>query len=633
MKVFIDTTSWAIKEIVKETPVVSGNNYVDTIRVLYNTNPNDADSINFYPTINVLKPNNRKVGALNFDTASPSYPLTYEDDDGNTWYYYDFTLSSDNGVLNTSGKFQVTITTNLYTYGTTTITGQRNCNIQFMVNEAVVNDDNNILILGDDPDDVVANMYALCQALSTAVAALSNSKADRNNTSQTIAANLLKIATIKGNTTNASIYFDDDADALYLRSPSTSQYIKIDDDGISLVGNGDFKIANWLFAASTLKAATDAPITFKSYNDDSYMKIEDDGFEWVYGDYKITFDSSYVAMYDISNNNQLMFKLENNKLTFASGYFTGDEVKSTNGSLILSDQTGNAYETLDDGDYELDVIDSTDGHNVYIYAYKGNYEIEVTGDEGTTTFSITGSGVYANDIKLIDKNYLESITINGYPLSGEIELDKSDVGLGNVDNTSDANKPISTATANALALKVAIADIVNVLTSTSTTAPLSAYQGKILADRLAILETLVGSDDTDLDTIQEIVNYIKSNKSVIDTLSSSKIAYTDIVDNLTSALANKPLSANQGVVIKALIDAIVDGTTTVGNATNATNATNDGEGNEITETYLNRTDAFASSMIEVSDYNEAAGTIQLTYNSGGVTVDYDDDTGIVTFTY
>lgn len=46
-------------------------------------------------------------------------------------------------------------------------------------------------------------------------------------------------------------------------------------------------------------------------------------------------------------------------------------------------------------------------------------------------------------------------TIEGQSLlgSGNIDLTKSDVGLGNVDNTSDANKPISTATQTALNLK------------------------------------------------------------------------------------------------------------------------------------------------------------------------------------
>lgn len=47
-----------------------------------------------------------------------------------------------------------------------------------------------------------------------------------------------------------------------------------------------------------------------------------------------------------------------------------------------------------------------------------------------------------------------SRTIAGKALTGDITLAKGDVGLGNVDNTSDANKPISTATQNALDAKV-----------------------------------------------------------------------------------------------------------------------------------------------------------------------------------
>lgn len=45
-------------------------------------------------------------------------------------------------------------------------------------------------------------------------------------------------------------------------------------------------------------------------------------------------------------------------------------------------------------------------------------------------------------------------TINGYPLNSNLTLNKGDVGLGNVDNTSDINKPISTATQTALDGKV-----------------------------------------------------------------------------------------------------------------------------------------------------------------------------------
>ena len=47
-----------------------------------------------------------------------------------------------------------------------------------------------------------------------------------------------------------------------------------------------------------------------------------------------------------------------------------------------------------------------------------------------------------------------STTVNGHALTGDITISKSDVGLGNVNNTSDLNKPISTATQTALDDKV-----------------------------------------------------------------------------------------------------------------------------------------------------------------------------------
>lgn len=49
-------------------------------------------------------------------------------------------------------------------------------------------------------------------------------------------------------------------------------------------------------------------------------------------------------------------------------------------------------------------------------------------------------------------------TVAGKALSANITLAKADVGLGNVDNTSDANKPVSTAQAAAINAKVGSAN-------------------------------------------------------------------------------------------------------------------------------------------------------------------------------
>lgn len=68
--------------------------------------------------------------------------------------------------------------------------------------------------------------------------------------------------------------------------------------------------------------------------------------------------------------------------------------------------------------------------------------------------------------------------------------------------------------------------------------------------------TLLDSDDESLDQMSEIVTYIKSNRSLIDAITTSKVSVDDIVDNLTTSLSNKPLSAKQGVALKSLFDEV-----------------------------------------------------------------------------
>lgn len=71
------------------------------------------------------------------------------------------------------------------------------------------------------------------------------------------------------------------------------------------------------------------------------------------------------------------------------------------------------------------------------------------------------------------------------------------------------------------------------------------------------LNALADSDDDTLDQMSEVVAYIKSNKALIDAITTQKVNVADIIDNLTTNVGNKPLSASQGVKLKGLIDAIV----------------------------------------------------------------------------
>lgn len=137
------------------------------------------------------------------------------------------------------------------------------------------------------------------------------------------------------------------------------------------------------------------------------------------------------------------------------------------------------------------------------------------------------------------------------------KVDKSQVGLSNVDNTSDVNKPVSTDQAAAIAeAKKAGTDAQAALTTHNTST--DAHNDlrldlKALSDRI---NAALDSDDTTLDELSEIVAYIKSNKSLIDAITTSKVNVADIVNDLATNVANKPLSAAQGVALKKLIDDI-----------------------------------------------------------------------------
>ena len=75
--------------------------------------------------------------------------------------------------------------------------------------------------------------------------------------------------------------------------------------------------------------------------------------------------------------------------------------------------------------------------------------------DGYATKSITGAEIIASAQEGVQPTLVSGTnikTLEGQSLlgSGNIDLTKSDVGLSNVDNTSDASKPISTATQTAL---------------------------------------------------------------------------------------------------------------------------------------------------------------------------------------
>lgn len=132
----------------------------------------------------------------------------------------------------------------------------------------------------------------------------------------------------------------------------------------------------------------------------------------------------------------------------------------------------------------------------------------------------------------IDSKVSTSRTVNSKALSSDITLTASDVGA---DASGAASSAVSSHNTNTSAHN----DIRALITNLTTR-----------------LNSLADSDDTTLDQLSEIVAYIKANRELIESVTTSKVNVSDIINNLTTNVSNKPLSAAQGVILKGLIDTL-----------------------------------------------------------------------------
>ena len=146
-----------------------------------------------------------------------------------------------------------------------------------------------------------------------------------------------------------------------------------------------------------------------------------------------------------------------------------------------------------------------------------------------------------NEIKALNDEFASHEHNNAYDSKGSAESalteakSYTDSKTANLASASSVNTSISTHNTNA----EAHSDI--------------RLELKAINDRL---NAFFDSDDKTLDELSEIVAYITNNKTLIDSITTSKVNVEDIINNLTTNVANKPLSAAQGVALKGLIDSV-----------------------------------------------------------------------------
>jgi hypothetical protein len=190
--------------------------------------------------------------------------------------------------------------------------------------------------------------------------------------------------------------------------------------------------------------------------------------------------------------------------------------------------------------------------------------------DNTPTLNSTNNVKSGGIFNALEERVSKTTTINGKSLAGNISLDKVDIGLAEVNNTSDLNKPISTAQDAALLLKANKTYVdtqdAAIVTQLSGAVPVDANTLFKLNSKIAALQSLINGDDVNLDTIKELSDAIKADEGLLTVLGTNKLNISDIYNALDYALAGKALDARQG---KALKDLIAANTASIGTNTTA----------------------------------------------------------------
>lgn len=237
------------------------------------------------------------------------------------------------------------------------------------------------------------------------------------------------------------------------------------------------------------------------------------------------------------------------------------------------------------------------GHN-----HDGRYYTESETDNLLTNKvdKVSGKGLSTNDYTTTEKNKLAGIeagaqvnTITGVKgnsettyRTGNVNITKANIGLGNVDNTADANKSVNYATSAGSATsatKDASGNTITATYETKTDAAAKLTEAKTYADNAAsaVKNALLNGAGAAYDTLKELGELIDDNKDAIDALEEIASGKANAVHShaisevtgLQSALDGKASSSHgTHVTFDSTNTPKMDGTAAFGTSSNVARA-------------------------------------------------------------
>lgn len=194
------------------------------------------------------------------------------------------------------------------------------------------------------------------------------------------------------------------------------------------------------------------------------------------------------------------------------------------------------------------------------YRWSGSAYVEISqslalGETSSTAYPGNKGKQNADNIASLQTKTtnIDNYTVNGKKISTNPTISKADVGLGNVNNTSDANKPISTATQSALNQKQ------NTLVSGTNIKTLNG-QSLLGSGNITIQEGITVATSEDIGGIK--IGYVENGKNYPVELDGGNKAYVNVPWTDTNTTYNNATTSTAGLMSaadKTKLDGIATG--------------------------------------------------------------------------
>lgn len=203
--------------------------------------------------------------------------------------------------------------------------------------------------------------------------------------------------------------------------------------------------------------------------------------------------------------------------TSAAGLMSSSDKTKLNGIASGAEVNQNAFSNVIVGEVTVAAGAKTDTLNLVA----GSDKVAITADASTNTITIDASGAVTGVKGNSESSYR----------TGNVNITKANIGLGNVDNTSDANKPISTATQTALDAKADKTATVSNVAYDSTNKKITKTINGTTSDvvTVATLKTALNLAKGDVG-LGNVDNTADANKNV---LSATKLTTARTIDGVS----------------------------------------------------------------------------------------------------